>query len=105
VLRLLSGPAAHAGRQLVCLHGMGNCPTRCGRGVRAPGSHHVVRFAWSEAETTCANELLVVQGGDSSCEAEACRARRRLCRARQRLVVGVPLMVNSQLVGNKTSCQ
>jgi hypothetical protein len=25
-LRLLSGPAAHADRQLVCLHGMGNRP-------------------------------------------------------------------------------
>jgi hypothetical protein len=41
-LRLLSWPAAGAGRQLVCLHGMGNRPpTRRGGGVHAPGSRHV----------------------------------------------------------------
>jgi hypothetical protein len=39
-LRLLSGPAACMGRQLVHLHGAGNrSPMRHGRGVRAPGSH------------------------------------------------------------------
>jgi hypothetical protein len=41
-LRLLSGPAACAGRQLVRLHGVGNrSPTRRGEGVRALGSRRV----------------------------------------------------------------
>jgi hypothetical protein len=45
-LRLLSGPAARAGRQLVYLHGMRNqSPTRRGGGVRALGSCHAVRRA------------------------------------------------------------
>jgi hypothetical protein len=80
-LRLLSGPTARAGRQLLWLHGMGNPPphTRRGGGVRAPGSRHAVRFApWSETETARANEQLVLRGGDLSCEAETRRARRRL---------------------------
>jgi hypothetical protein len=43
------------------------------------GLHHMVRFVpWSEAETTCANEQLIVRGGELSCEAETCRVRRRL---------------------------
>jgi hypothetical protein len=41
-LRLLSGPAARVGRQLVCLHGVGNwSPTRRGGDVRVPGSRRV----------------------------------------------------------------
>jgi hypothetical protein len=45
-LRLLSGPAACVGRQLVYLHGTGNrYPTRRGGGVGALGSCHVVRRA------------------------------------------------------------
>jgi hypothetical protein len=67
-LRLLSKPAARAGRQLVCLHGMGNrSPTRRGGGVHTLGSRHVVRFApWSEAENARARRRLV--GGGSSSE-------------------------------------
>jgi hypothetical protein len=35
-------------------------------------SHHVVRFvSWSETESARANELLVVRGGDLSCEASS----------------------------------
>jgi hypothetical protein len=41
-LRLLSGPAPHAGRQLVCLHGVVNrFPTCRGEDVRVPGSRRV----------------------------------------------------------------
>jgi hypothetical protein len=78
--RLLPGPATGAGHQLVCLHGTGNhSPTRCGKGVHAPRSRHVVQFApWSETKTTRVNQQLVVRGGDSSCEAETRCARRRL---------------------------
>jgi hypothetical protein len=74
-LRLMSGPAALVGCQLVRLHGMGNRPpTRRGVRVHVLGSRHVVRFApWSEAETACANKQLVVQGRDLSCEAETYR--------------------------------
>jgi Zn-dependent metalloprotease len=44
-LRLLSRPAARAGRQLVHLHDIRNCsPTHRGGGVHTPGSRHVVRF-------------------------------------------------------------
>jgi hypothetical protein len=65
-LRLLSGPAAVAGRRLVYLHGMGNRPHalwwRCSRPGIAPRG---VARAW-------------VGGGDYSCERVACRARQRL---------------------------
>jgi hypothetical protein len=79
-LTLLTGPAACMGRQLVCLHDMGNRPpTRRGGGVHAPGSCRVVRFApWLEAETAHANEQLVVRGGDLSCGPETRHARQRL---------------------------
>jgi hypothetical protein len=79
-LRLLSGPAACTGRQLVCLHGMGHPPPpRRGGGVCVPGSRHVVRFVpWSETEIARANEQLFMRGGDLSCEIETCCARRRL---------------------------
>jgi hypothetical protein len=41
-LRLLSGPAARSGRQLVYLHGAGNrSPTRRSEDVRVSGSHRV----------------------------------------------------------------
>jgi hypothetical protein len=63
-LRLLSGPAAHTGCQLVHLHGMGNrTPPPTGRGgsVHMPGSRHVVRLVpWLEEETARANKQLVV---------------------------------------------
>jgi hypothetical protein len=80
VLRLLSGPAACSGRQLVCLHGAGNRPpTRRGEDVCVSGSR---RVSWptpqSKTETARANKRLVVRGGDLLCEAETCRARRRL---------------------------
>jgi hypothetical protein len=53
-------------------------PTCHSKGVRASVRHHVVWTApWSEMETARASEQ-VVEGGDSSCEAETCRARRRL---------------------------
>jgi hypothetical protein len=85
VLRLLLGPAACMGRQLVPLHGAGNCtPTRRGGGACASGSHCV---SWPtpqsessscEAETCRARRRLIVRGGDLPCETETCRARRRL---------------------------
>jgi hypothetical protein len=80
ILRLLSGPTARAGCQLVRLHGMGNrFPMHRSGRVLVPGSHHVVRSAsWSEAESARVNEQLVARGGDLSCEAETCRHRRRL---------------------------
>jgi hypothetical protein len=67
-LRPLSRLATRAGRQLVCLHGTGNrSPTCRSGGVRAPRSRNMVCLApYLEAETACANEQLVVQGGDSS---------------------------------------
>jgi hypothetical protein len=68
VLRLLSGPVARVGRQLVCLHGMGNrSPTRRDEDVRVSGSRDVL---WptpqSETGTARVNERLVVRGGDCS---------------------------------------
>jgi hypothetical protein len=62
-LRLLSGPTACMGRQLVHLHGAGNrSPTRHGGGVRAPGSH---RVSWpmpqSESGGARARRRLVVE--------------------------------------------
>jgi hypothetical protein len=79
-LRLLSELEAHVCRQLVHLHVIGNwCPTRRSGRVHVSASRHVVRFAsWSETESARAHELLVVRGGDLSCEAETCQARRRL---------------------------
>jgi hypothetical protein len=79
-LRLLSELNVRVCRQLVCLHGMGNRrPTRCSGRVHVMRLCHVVRDAsWSETESARANELVVVRGGDLSCEAETCRARRRL---------------------------
>jgi hypothetical protein len=74
-LRLLSELDAHACHQLVRLHGVGNQdPTRRSRRIHVLGSRHVARLAsWSEAETARANEQLVVQGRDLSCEAETSR--------------------------------
>jgi hypothetical protein len=70
-LRLLSGPAARTGRQLVCLHGTGNrSPTRRDEDIRVLGSRRVPWItSQSETGTTRANERLVVQGGDLSYEA------------------------------------
>jgi hypothetical protein len=67
-LRLLSGPTARVGRQLVRLHGMGNrSPTRRGRGVHARdrATWYGLRLGW--------RRRLVVRGGDLSCEVETCR--------------------------------
>jgi hypothetical protein len=79
-LRLLSELNVRVCRQLVCLHGMGNRrPTRCSGRVHVMRLCHVVRDAsWSETESARANELVVVRGGDLSCEAETSLARRRL---------------------------
>jgi hypothetical protein len=68
ILRLLSGPAAYTGCQLVCLHGAGNrSSTRRGEDVCVWGLR---RASWptpqSEAETCCARRRLVVRGGDCS---------------------------------------
>jgi hypothetical protein len=62
VLRLLLGPAARTGCQLVCLHGTGNrSPTRRGEDVCVSGSR---RVSWptpqSETGTAHENERLVV---------------------------------------------
>jgi hypothetical protein len=67
-LRLLSGPVARAGCQLVRLHGMGNqCPTRRSGRVHVPGACHVVRLvSWLETESARANEQLVMRGIDLS---------------------------------------
>jgi hypothetical protein len=69
-LRLLSGPAACMGRQLVRFHGVENrSSTRRGGGVRAPGSR---RVSWptpqSESGRARAGQRLVVRGGDLSRE-------------------------------------
>jgi hypothetical protein len=74
-LRLLSVPAACAGRQLVRLHGVGNrSPTRRGGGVCAPGSR---RVSWPtpqlESGKARVGQRVVVRGGDVSCEAETRR--------------------------------
>jgi hypothetical protein len=57
VLRLLSGPAARADRQLVCLHGAGNrFPTRRDEGICVSGPRRVVwPMPQSETETARAN--------------------------------------------------
>jgi hypothetical protein len=75
-LRLMSGPAALVGCQLVRLHGMGNRPpTRRGVRVHVLGSRHV-------------------PGGDCLCEQAACRARQRLVVRGGDLSKGVPLLGN-----------
>jgi hypothetical protein len=61
-LRLLSGPTACMGRQLVHLHGAGNrSPTRHGGGVRALGSR---RVSWPMPQSESGGGL--VRGGDLS---------------------------------------
>jgi hypothetical protein len=67
-LRLLSGPAACMGRQLVPLHGVGNrSPMRHGGGARAPDLRHV---SWptprSESGGARARRILAVRGRDLS---------------------------------------
>jgi hypothetical protein len=66
-LTLLSRPAACAGCQLVRLHGIGNwSPTRRSGGARAPDSRRM------------SGQRLVARGGELSCRAETCRARRKV---------------------------
>jgi hypothetical protein len=95
-LRLLSEPHARACCQLVRLHSMGNWrPTRRNRRVVVSGSRHVVRFAsWSETESAHANDLLIVQGGDWSCEAKTGRARQRLVVRGGDFSEGLPIVGN-----------
>jgi hypothetical protein len=81
------------GRQLLYLHGVGDrSPTRVGGGARALSLR---RVSWptyhSEPEGGRARQRLLVRGRDMSREVETCRAR-------QRLVVGIPLVGN--LVGD-----
>jgi hypothetical protein len=69
-LRLLSGPAVCAGRQLVCFHGVGNrFPMRRGEDVCVSRPR---RVPWptpqSESRGAHARRRLVVQGGDLLCE-------------------------------------
>jgi hypothetical protein len=66
-LRLLSGPAACTGRQLVCLHGMGHPPPPASWG-------RCLRAGIAPRGTVCA----LVGDGDCSCERAAFHARRRL---------------------------
>jgi hypothetical protein len=107
-------------RQLVHLHGAGNCsPTCYGGGARASGLCRV-SLPTHQSELgvggggACARRRLVMRGGDLSCAAETCRERRRLVvrggdlscvaetfRARQRHVVrGVDLSEGIPLVRN-----
>jgi hypothetical protein len=97
------------GRQLLYLHGVGNCSSaRVGGGAHAPSSR---RMLWPTHQSKPgggrARQRLLVRGGELSCGAETCRARKRLVvwggdlscgaetsRARQRLVVGNPLVGN-----------
>jgi hypothetical protein len=72
-LKLLSGPAASAGCQLMCLHGMGNRPPR----VVAEVFTHRDRATWSGSPLSQRRRLLM-RTSSLSCEAETCRARRRL---------------------------
>jgi hypothetical protein len=79
-LRLLSGPAACMGHQLVRLHGAGNqSTTHRGGGVRRLWSR---RVSWptprSESGEARAGRRLVVRGEDLSCEVETGGARRKL---------------------------
>jgi hypothetical protein len=74
-LRLLSGVSCLHGRQLLYLHGVGNrSSTRISGGARALGFH-------------CASGPTRQSEPDLSCEAETSRAR-------QRLLVGIPLVGN-----------
>jgi hypothetical protein len=67
-LRLLSGPAAGMGRQLVPLHGAGNrSPTHHGGGARAPGLR---RASW----TTSQSDYLVLKEIFSSSKGVLIRA-------------------------------
>jgi hypothetical protein len=100
-LRLLSKPTAFmAANWCICMARGVIPPTRHGKGARASGSR---RVSWPTHGV--GGEL--VRGGDLLCEAETCRARRRLvvrdgdlsgeaetCRARRRLVVGILLVGN-----------
>jgi hypothetical protein len=66
VLRLLSGPAARAGRQLVCLHGAGNwSPTRRGEDVCISGSR-LVSWPTPQLGTGTARARRRLVGGDPS---------------------------------------
>jgi hypothetical protein len=79
-LRLLSeSDALRAASWCACMAWGIGVPRVITEEFTCQGSHHVVQFVpWSEEETTHANEQLVMQGGDLSCEAETCRARWRL---------------------------
>jgi hypothetical protein len=66
-LKLLSGPTACMGRQLVYLHGAGNrFPTRRGGGIRAPG---LCCMPWPRLQSE-SGEL--ARDEDLSCEAGTC---------------------------------
>jgi hypothetical protein len=72
-LRLLSGPTACAGRQLVCLHVMGTDPLRVVVEVLMPRDH----ATWC-GSCLSQRRRLVVRMSSLSCEAETCHVRRRL---------------------------
>jgi hypothetical protein len=75
-LRLLSGPTACMGRQLVPLHGAGNRSPMChGGGARAPGSR---RVSWPTPQS----------------ESGGARARWRLAVRGRNLLEGIPLVGN-----------
>jgi hypothetical protein len=81
-IRLLPGPAARAGRQLGCLHGMGNRPPRVVLEVFARRDR-AMRYGLRLGR----RRRLLVRTSNSSCKAGTRRARRRL-------IEGVPLVGN-----------
>jgi hypothetical protein len=68
-LRLMLGPAAHAGRHLVCLHGAGNQFPMCRGEVVCVSGPRRVSWPMPQSETVAAraNKRLVVRGGDLLC--------------------------------------
>jgi hypothetical protein len=81
VLRILSELAARVCCQLACLHGMGNrrLTHRCGEACASRWHHICVdRILVGGEDILCGRAGCRRRGRDFLCEAETCRARRRL---------------------------